>query len=303
VEWGYSVMSYCSCCGKRLSDDTMFCYSCGKPIIAEQRRSIYDGIIHKCSNCGEVLNGFVGNCPTCGYEIRGVESSDAIRKFSDDLVNAENKDRKAEIIRNCPIPNTKEDILEFMIMTLGNVENELSKEILSAWRSKLEQIYQKASIIFVSEFEFSRINTLYGQALKKIKRGEKKQQVKNVGNILTELVPVLPNIALVIAWVISIFVLISLSGHNLDNAGFNPMQLFLMLDLFVGVIFIPKAIKCKSNMPRMVTVVGLIISIIVLIILSSTNIDEVGFNAYQLILIVDIICSTCILVKGFRVGA
>ena len=172
-------MAFCSNCGNELVNDAKFCSSCGKSVgefsKSEQRKTMYDGTIHKCPNCGEILNGFVGNCPACGYELRGTEGSIAIKEFAAKLVNAENMHKKTAIIRNFPVPNTKEDILEFMIMAISNIEDEGSNDILDAWNSKLEQIYQKACIVFTSESEFARINSLHNQAMEKLKKGKNKQ--------------------------------------------------------------------------------------------------------------------------------
>ncbi len=300
-------MAFCSNCGNELANDAKFCSSCGKSVgefsKSEQRKTMYDGTIHKCPNCGEILNGFVGNCPACGYELRGTEGSIAIKEFATKLVNAENMHKKVAIIRNFPVPNTKEDILEFMIMAISNIENESSNDILEAWNSKLEQIYQKACIVFTSESEFARINSLHNQALEKLKKGKNKQKVKNVGSAILELLPVLPNTLLVVGWLLSIFVLIPSCGINLDVAGTNGTQLLLMFDFIIGAIIIPFALKCSLHLPRLVTVLGLILSIVVIIPECSKNLDVAGTNAFQLILIVDIICSAVIFVRMLKASS
>lgn len=65
-------MPYCSKCGAQVSAEDKFCSKCGQPINKESSRTtIYEGEIHKCPNCGEVLDAFSVVCPACGYEIRG----------------------------------------------------------------------------------------------------------------------------------------------------------------------------------------------------------------------------------------
>lgn len=300
-------MTFCSNCGNELVNDAKFCSSCGKSVgefsKSEQRKTMYDGTIHKCPNCGEILNGFVGNCPACGYELRGTEGSIAIKEFAAKLVNAENMHKKTAIIRNFPVPNTKEDILEFMIMAISNIEDEGSNDILDAWNSKLEQIYQKACIVFTSESEFARINSLHNQAMEKLKKGKNKQKVRNAGSAIAELLPVLPNTLLIVGWLLSIFVLIPSCGVNLDNVGTNGTQLLLMFDFIIGAIIIPFALKCPSHLPRLVTVLGLILSIVVIIPQCSKNLDNVGTHAFQLILIVDIICSAVVFVRMLKASS
>ena len=254
---------------------------------------MYDGDIHKCPNCGEILNGFIGNCPACGYELRGTQGSFAIKEFASKLVNAENMPRKVNIVRNFPVPNTKEDILEFMIMAISNIEDESSNDLLDAWRSKLEQIYQKACIVFTSESEFARINNLYNQSLEKLRKEKNKHKAKETRNAIAELLPVLPNVALVVGWLLSIFILIPLCGVNLDNVGTNGMQLILLLDLIIGAIVIPHALKCSSTLPRLITVLGLVLSIVIMIMQG---------NESRLLLIVNIICSAIIFVKMLKIS-
>lgn len=89
---------------------------------------------------------------------------------------------------------------------------------------------------------------------------------------------------------------------NLDNVGTNGFQLLLMLDFVAGAIFIPIVLKCKDILPKFVTLSGLILNIIVMIPLCRENLDSVGTNAFQLILIVEVICCIIILVRTVKNG-
>lgn len=81
-------MKYCINCGQELAEEAKFCANCGKAVSApqnginEQRKIVYEGHIHKCPNCGEVLQSFVANCPACGYEIRDTYSVSFVREFA-----------------------------------------------------------------------------------------------------------------------------------------------------------------------------------------------------------------------------
>ena len=72
-------MAYCVKCGKELVDDAKFCAGCGIAVDVhqsendEQRKTVYDGDLHKCPKCGEHLNAFVTICPVCNYELRGTQ--------------------------------------------------------------------------------------------------------------------------------------------------------------------------------------------------------------------------------------
>ena len=297
-------MPFCSNCGQQINDGAKFCPSCGTAVSNEktnnQRKTVFEGNIHKCPNCGEVLNSFTSNCPSCGYEIRGSSNPAAVQEFSVKLASAESRQEKIAIIRNFPIPNTKEDILEFMILASTNIGDNLEKDISAAWQSKTEQAYQKAQIIFQDEKEFSRIQNIYSQVCVKLTKQNKIEKVQKAGNVLSELMPVLPNVIVVTGWLISIFVLLPLCKINLDNVGANGSQLLLMLDFIAGAILIPFAFRCSSHLPKLITSLGLILSIVVLIPLCGKNLDNVGTNAFQLILIVDITCSVVIFVRMFK---
>lgn len=297
-------MPFCLNCGQQINDGAKFCPSCGTAVSNEktnnQRKTVFEGNIHKCPNCGEVLNSFTSNCPSCGYEIRGASNSAAVQEFAVKLASAESRQEKIAIIRNFPIPNTKEDILEFMILASTNIGDNLEKDISAAWQSKTEQAYQKAKIIFQDEKEFSRIQNIYSQVCVKLTKQKKIEKVQKAGNVLSELMPVLPNVIVVTGWLISIFVLLPLCKIKLDNVGTNGSQLLLMLDFIAGAILIPFAFRCSSHLPKLITSLGLILSIVVLIPLCGKNLDNVGTNAFQLILIVDITCSVVIFVRMFK---
>lgn len=297
-------MPFCSNCGQQINDGAKFCPSCGTAVSNEktnnQRKTVFEGNIHKCPNCGEVLNSFTSNCPSCGHEIRGASNSAAVQEFAVKLASAESRQEKIAIIRNFPIPNTKEDILAFMILASTNIGDNLEKDISAAWQSKTEQAYQKAQIIFQDEKEFSRIQNIYSQVCVKLTKQNKIEKVQKAGNVLSELIPVLPNVIVVTGWLISIFVLLPLCKINLDNVGTNGSQLLLMLDFIAGAILIPFAFRCSSHLPKLITSLGLILSIVVLIPLCGKNLDNVGTNAFQLILIVDIACSVVIFVRMFK---
>lgn len=155
---------FCPYCGTKLDDGARFCKNCGEAVsdTAEQtpkvqqtespdgnpseRKTVYEGYIHKCPNCGEVLDSFAVNCPTCGYEFRGVKGAISVREFAKKLEEIESKRptsrfgfkkvlenqntvnetdmKKISLIRSFVIPNTKEDMLEFLILASSNFQFE-----------------------------------------------------------------------------------------------------------------------------------------------------------------------------------
>lgn len=89
-------IKFCPYCGTKLDNGARFCKNCGNPIDyntekmqkeqykenTSQRKYIYDGFIHKCPNCGEVLESFSANCPTCGMELRSTKVTSSVREFA-----------------------------------------------------------------------------------------------------------------------------------------------------------------------------------------------------------------------------
>ena len=195
-------MAYCSNCGHPLIDNAKFCSECGASVndtIRNNRKAVFEGDVHKCPNCGEILNSFTVECPACGYELRNIKSSTAIREFSLKLEqieasrgkgkrklfgngNAERENinkQRVNLIRNFSIPNTKEDVLEFMILAASNINlksepSESEREECDAWKAKFEQAYQKAEYQFGEDAEFCRFKRIYEQKMNEIKKEHRK---------------------------------------------------------------------------------------------------------------------------------
>ncbi len=188
------LMLYCVNCGRKLEDNEKFCSQCGvpakpasdNPINRESQRKVYfDGEIKKCPNCGEILNSFSPRCAACGYELRNAAPSNAVMELSLRIQQIEfmrgkgkgsqqiTEEQLTNLITSFPIPNTKEDILEFMILALSNMSNSNST-ISKAWKTKVEQAYIKAKSVFGDSEEFYQIESLYNEYNKKYKKGERK---------------------------------------------------------------------------------------------------------------------------------
>jgi len=167
---------FCVNCGKELPNGAKFCSGCGAEIgVVEAettRREInYDGKLHKCANCGELLNSFVTNCPTCGYELRNLKTNNSVSELVKKIAKASSVDEKIELITNFYVPNTKEDIYDFFILAVSNLEDTIY-DTDDAWYAKLEQTYHKAKISFGNSSEFDYIEKLYNKTRAKVsKRG------------------------------------------------------------------------------------------------------------------------------------
>jgi len=140
-------------------------------------KSNKEGDLKKCPSCGAPVPSFNTKCSDCGHEFRNTQAASSIQKLYDEFQKIEESERSRErswaqkldgdlgvqrsvITRQIsalaafPVPNTKEDILEFLsiasseagksaswFMGMGQHPDYLFKK---AWLSKCEQIIKKA---------------------------------------------------------------------------------------------------------------------------------------------------------------
>jgi hypothetical protein len=143
------------------------------------------GDIKKCPACGAIVTSFSSICGDCGHEFSNIGANISIEKLFQMLTEIDNRPRekfgifekgkqmdyesdllnkKTEIIKNFPIPNTKNDIFEFLTYAVpyarlvktgaesifaskqwaGVSDSYKKNEIGKAWKYKCEQIIMKA---------------------------------------------------------------------------------------------------------------------------------------------------------------
>lgn len=220
--------SFCSNCGTKLNVGSKFCSGCGSPVggtvtqtpppvpttnnlpatSPNHRQQEYVGTVFKCSNCGCVITQTTAICPECGTRITGQSAVGSIQAFKEQLMSIESGRKKGfggffgvytpadavdiqklTLIRNFPIPNSIDDILEFMMLAVANIDVSLSKNtwanrtsnggmetaatigktISNAWVSKMQQAYQKAEIAFPNDPAFKQIQKIYFGKMKELK--------------------------------------------------------------------------------------------------------------------------------------
>ena len=188
-------MKFCPNCGTELADSMKFCPECGTPILNAENpnRNLFDGDIHKCPNCGEILGAFVSVCPSCGYELRNAKTANSIKSFSIKIGQSETVEQKVTLIRNYPVPNTKEDILEFMILASSSISGENDENLFNAWLAKFEQCYQKANLTFKSDAKFIKIQELYDRTVKQISKEKKAHSANKIGLAISKFTATFPN--------------------------------------------------------------------------------------------------------------
>lgn len=210
-------MAYCRNCGAVLVENAKFCQKCGCSTEMgntdySKRHQEFAGKIYKCPNCGEVLKAFEINCPACGYELRGTKASSTVKEFTLKLEAIESRreyerprglfavaeaqqrvsktdKQKISLIKSFAVPNSKEDMLEFMILATSSMNmrtydstntniSKSEKEINDAWFSKVQQVYEKAKRSYSTDTTFTEIKALYDSCNEAIKKSKKKGVVK-----------------------------------------------------------------------------------------------------------------------------
>lgn len=194
-------MRYCESCGNCIGENALFCSNCGKKVKTEQ-----DKITNKCPNCGGIYNAYTVKCDYCDYEFRNVGVSSSIRAFEKQLKAIEDKyatrqpkgvyqytyryatigqkaaesvaekikKEKISLISNFPVPNSKEDILEFMILASSNFDSQYylshlqEEDISDAWLAKIKQCYLKAKLVLVNDSSLLEVTKIYNSILNKI---------------------------------------------------------------------------------------------------------------------------------------
>ena len=193
---------FCSNCGTALNVGAKFCHECGTPtdvykmttpppIIerdtqikhTEQRQQEYVGTVLKCPNCGSVISRATAICPDCGMKISTTQDRATLRDFREKMIALESKDKSNSIlgaykeifgifvgsknptvalIKNYPIPDTVDEIVEFIIYAKTCFDScNLRNDKYWAWHQKITQLYMKAKMSFPNDIAFKEIERVY----------------------------------------------------------------------------------------------------------------------------------------------
>lgn len=203
-------MKYCRNCGNKLNDNAKFCEACGTRIEDEAKQAK----VLICPRCGDVINSFTGKCKSCGTEFYNIDASKTMKEFSNNLLNTDEFGQKLEMIKTFPIPNSKEDIIEFMILASSNIgyteqKNKMDEAYEDAWVTKFMQGYQKAKMVLVGDREWNRIQKLYDETIERLDNISSERDKKRIIGLLQK------NIGVIIgAVVMLISVWMDLTGAN-----------------------------------------------------------------------------------------
>ncbi len=166
---------YCKKCGKWIDDDSEFCRYCGASIAEnsktnENRKTVYDGAVHKCPNCGQVLNSFTAFCPSCGYEIREAKDN-SINVFIANLRTYYSLEEKKNYIETFNVPNTNQDLLEFSDYILTSIKPDSG--LNDSFLLLMERILKKAKLLY------AKVPSRYHDFEEKYKEAKSKRDIAN----------------------------------------------------------------------------------------------------------------------------
>ena len=165
------------------------------------------GDVRKCPACGAIVPSMAAKCPECGYEFTNVEANSSTRllmqkideiqaQYAELTANVDNKDesairtrgyqvkrqlndRTAQLIQNFPIPNTREDLIEFLTLCIGNSKADSvmldgNDPVTPAWRKKLQQVIAKVKIALPNDQQAQELIDEYeGKRENSKKKGKK----------------------------------------------------------------------------------------------------------------------------------
>lgn len=165
------------------------------------------GDVRKCPACGAIVPSMAAKCPECGYEFTNVEANSSTRllmqkideiqaQYAELTANVDNKDestirtrgyqvkrqlndRTAQLIQNFPIPNTREDLIEFLTLCIGNSKADSimldgNDPITPAWRKKLQQVIAKVKVALPNDQQAQELIEEYeGKRENSKKKGKK----------------------------------------------------------------------------------------------------------------------------------
>jgi hypothetical protein len=145
-------------------------------------KTMKHGDIKKCPSCGAPAPAMGSKCGDCGHDFANISVANSVSRLHQQLQDAANEERnrrsgvsswidkldsgassdqqaeervlkrKASIVSSFPVPNSKEDIIEFLAMAVpeaGKKVNFIEKmggkgSLKKAWKVKAEQVIMKA---------------------------------------------------------------------------------------------------------------------------------------------------------------
>ena len=171
------------------------------------------GDVKKCPACGAMITAFTSVCVECGYEYRDIEANKCVQLLSSKLEEvvsfcedksyehmigrgygdeeSARKDditsKQKEIIKNFPVPNTRDDIMELLHFISPKTKVGFgSDKNVTAWRGKFSEVINRAKIAFktdskilseIEEFEKQQKSSIFLIAVSKFNELSRKLKI------------------------------------------------------------------------------------------------------------------------------
>lgn len=168
--------------------------------------SIKMGKIKRCAACNAIIPPGSVRCPDCGLEFRNIEAVNSMRALQARLdalshnskggVGAEifsqlglssTDSRQARIIRDFPVPNAREDLMEFMIAMKNRGDKDyrnMPSTVKGACYLKYMECYDKAKLFFADDPQFQPLIAEAKKIKTNLSRGETTAIYAGIGLIV-----------------------------------------------------------------------------------------------------------------------
>lgn len=136
------------------------------------------GSVRKCPVCGAIVQSYMVACPECKYVFENVSANSSMEKLLALLQEVDNTTtdsgllddnvfrKKKSIIQNFPIPNTKTDIIDFIVALQPKALN-TNDRLAKSYFVKYEECINKAKLLFPDDPELSSLLLDYKKVQKK----------------------------------------------------------------------------------------------------------------------------------------
>lgn len=157
--------------------------------------------VRRCPSCGAIVS-FQAKCPECGYAFDNIEASSSVKDLFEELqrIGPRNIARKKQILEAFPVPNSKKDLLDFMIM-LKPMASDYRDRLANTYLKKYAECIEKSKTFFLNDNDFKPFIDCYETVRNESNKGKVGRWV--AGNkvlIITLSVLVIGLLFLIVCW-------------------------------------------------------------------------------------------------------